>query len=888
MRQIFSYIMVRVIFYFIWTLIAFSPAILHGKEADSLLLLVEKAGEDTAKVYLLDDLTILYLDSLPEKAAVYAGEALLLSRKIGFPKGEGIALLRLGGIEQVKGNYHSASEYYSKAARIFQEHGFRQQLSKAWNSTGIIYYLRADYERSLVFYLKSLEILKEMNDDYGISSLYNNIGVIYNTQRNFNMALKYHFKSLELSRKIENQRGVATSYNNIGEIYRELGQYDEALSYYRKSLEIKILNGNIEGMSYAYGNIGSIFQALGSMDTAFHYFSKCLELREKTGDKFGIATACNSMGGFYLEMKDYSNSIGYFTRGLTTGQSFGAPELIKGAAEGLSNAYSGLGDYKKAYHYHVLFKQQSDSIYKIENMKKITELQMRNEFERLEEKRQIEQQQKEIIRQNEDFRQRIVNYCLIAGIVICAVFVLLVYGNYRSTRRFTALLQEQKKKILQKNEELTNKNEQIQKKTQELEIANLELDKLSIVASNTDNAIIITDETGDFIWVNDSFTRMFEYTLDQITEKSPNICGPTTPEPIRKKFRQCIEKKETVNYEYLASAKSGRKIWVQVTLTPVLDKNNKIVNLVAIDSDITDLKNAEEKIRKQRDILSYQQKEITDSLRYAKRIQSAVLPEMDVILQIFDEYFVLFRPKDIVSGDFYYIVQANNWLVIAVADCTGHGVPGAFMSMLGIAILNEIVVKEYITQASQVLIELRKKVIRALHQKGEVGEQKDGMDIALCAIDTESNRLQFAGANNPLYIIRKNPQDHRIQDKSNKELPDAIEDDLAGFFEVKPDKMPAAIHEKMELFTNHVITLFKGDVLYMFSDGFADQFGGEKGKKFKYKPFKELLLDISDEPMSVQKEILDTTLTGWMAAVNPGTGEHHEQVDDVTVLGLRV
>ncbi|MFH2096097.1 MAG: SpoIIE family protein phosphatase, partial [Bacteroidota bacterium] len=259
----------------------------------------------------------------------------------------------------------------------------------------------------------------------------------------------------------------------------------------------------------------------------------------------------------------------------------------------------------------------------------------------------------------------------------------------------------------------------------------------------------------------------------------------------------------------------------------------------------------------QRDLIMEQKQEITDSIRYAYRIQTAAIPSSETLNEIVSDHFIMYKPRDIVSGDFYWIGRHEKSLIILAADCTGHGVPGAFMSMLGIAFLNEIVNKESITSPALILNKLRENIIRALQQKGMEGEQKDGMDVAVVTINPDLETIEFAGANNPLYLIR------------NQEL-----------IEKKGSKMPVAIHEIMDYYENHVIPIEKNDTLYIFSDGFPDQFGGPQGKKFKYKPFKELLISIQDNPMTEQEQILIETFENWRA--------DYEQIDDVLVIGIKI
>ena len=260
--------------------------------------------------------------------------------------------------------------------------------------------------------------------------------------------------------------------------------------------------------------------------------------------------------------------------------------------------------------------------------------------------------------------------------------------------------------------------------------------------------------------------------------------------------------------------------------------------------------------------INLQNNEIIDSINYAKRIQSAMLPPESYITELLNENFIFYKPRDIVSGDFYWIKQVNQYIVLVAADCTGHGVPGALMSMLGISYLNEIVQRREITQANQILNELRKQIKYSLRQHGQKDESKDGIDIALCVMDLKNNMMQYAGAYNPLYLIR--------DEGGTPEL-----------VEIKGDRMPLGYYQgKDKTFINHEIPLEMGDTFYIFSDGFMDQKGGKEKKKYMSKNFKKLLLEIHAQPMYDQKEILSKTLDTWMG--------DSSQLDDILVIGVRV
>jgi len=283
-----------------------------------------------------------------------------------------------------------------------------------------------------------------------------------------------------------------------------------------------------------------------------------------------------------------------------------------------------------------------------------------------------------------------------------------------------------------------------------------------------------------------------------------------------------------------------------------------------------------DEIEAQRDLVFAQKKEITDSIDYAQRIQAAILPHKSYLDEVIPEYFILFKPRDIVSGDFYWIKEVDSSVVIVAADCTGHGVPGAFMSMLGITLLTEQLGKERIEQPGEILGQLRAKVKQMFVQEGSIREQKDGMDMAIAVIDKKKRELQFAGAYNPLYLVRN--KQHASGKKIIAEEP--LQGDHSLLFELKGDKQPIGIHWEETRFTNQRVKLQPGDTVYVFSDGYVDQYGGLKRKKFKTQKFKELLLSVQAESMERQKLLLEETFENWKG--------HIEQIDDVCVVGVRV
>ena len=298
-----------------------------------------------------------------------------------------------------------------------------------------------------------------------------------------------------------------------------------------------------------------------------------------------------------------------------------------------------------------------------------------------------------------------------------------------------------------------------------------------------------------------------------------------------------------------------------------------------ISSQRDEIEAQRDMLSQQKDEIEHNNKEIVKSLEYASKIQSSTLPDLSSLNEQVADHFLFFRPRDIVSGDFYWTASVENTTILTVADCTGHGVPGAFMSMLGMSLLKEIVVKEYITHPAVILRRLRKEVINALRQKGMSGEQRDGMDMALVALHHDTGKLEFAGAYNPLYLVRRKEHPKPLPGEIPVNEPES-NDNGHLLYEIPADKMPISHFLKMERFNSYEIDLLEGDNLYLFSDGYPDQFGGPRNKKFKYKPFKQMLLQNAHRSVMEQHEILGRTLDAWQGS--------HAQVDDICVIGLKI
>ena len=319
-----------------------------------------------------------------------------------------------------------------------------------------------------------------------------------------------------------------------------------------------------------------------------------------------------------------------------------------------------------------------------------------------------------------------------------------------------------------------------------------------------------------------------------------------------------LKSKQILEAEKMVATKEKQNLRT-ILIFLVLGSISIVVFLYIIAKRLRTIREQKVIIEEQHELLNQSHKDVTDSINYAKRIQDALMTSSVYMKDILKDSFIIFKPKDVVSGDFYWVHKTlDNLVFFVVADCTGHGVPGAFMSMIGNSLLNEVIIEDKVTEPGLILDKLRELLIKSLKQQGGDENTKEGMDIALCKLDSKKLEIEYAGAFNPMFHIR-----------------DGV------LSEYKPNNQPIGVYAGKKVpFTNHKIKVKKGDMIYISSDGYPDQFGGPKGKKFLKKRFSDMILKASMQPISAQEKLIETTLKDWM--------EGHEQIDDICVMGVRV
>ena len=618
---------------------------------------------------------------------------------------------------------------------------------------------------------------------------------------------------------------LAAALMSIAYVKSNSGYANDAIKLYQETLIIQTELDNKDGIATILNNLANIYDDKGNIPKALEFYQNSMEIRVKIGDLSGVASTLNNLAYLYTKLEEYDMAIESFTESLEMSIELEDDRYVSLALNNLGYVYQKQGDLVKSEKYH----QESLAIrIKIDDLKGIA---MSNNMLGM------------VAKDNLEYNKAL-DFFKVS---------LKIYSDNNSLKGVGTTLSNIGETYILKGNYL-EADKCIQ---QSLDIAT-ELGYPLDIQIAAEMLTEINKQKGDwkkaiemyelFILMKDSLKNIennkliIKQNLQKEYEKMTLADSLLTAEEKKvtdaeiETHKAQIDQEQTKRYALYG----GLAI---VILFGVLMFNRFLVS---------QKKNS--LIQEQKEIVQKKNKEILDSINYAKRIQSAILPASDTINQHLKDNFILYKPKDIVAGDFYWLEIKNGKTLFAVADCTGHGVPGAMISVVCNNGLNRSVREHGLTDPGKILDKTREIVIQEFSKSGEE-EMADGMDISLCSI--EGNKMQWAGANNPLWIIRKGE-----------------------LLETLPNRQPIGNYPFPEPFLTHEITLEKDDRLYLLSDGFPDQFGGVKGKKYKVKNLKKLLISISHNPMYEQQGILNTVYEDWRADL--------EQIDDICILGLKI
>jgi serine phosphatase RsbU (regulator of sigma subunit) len=723
------------------------------------------------------------------------------------------------------------------------------QVSKTDKDTALIntytaigeYYLNSDPDTSVYFLRLALKKNEELsgkkNDSYynavlkmGRSKALRQIGWNSYQKGNYEEAISIYNQSLEgLDRMLEEVAGLpeeqlnalkrrsawlrSATCGNIGLVYHKQGNYANAIDNYLKAVKMADELGDKKLLSVHYGNIGIVYMNQEKYEKALDFYNKSLKLKEELANKTGIAITLNNIGIVYKDMGQYAEAIAVYNKALDINKEIKSKAGLGYNLANLAIVYGMQKEYDKALEYNFKVIQIKEELGD-QNGICLAQANIGHIYTLLGKHADAETY---LLRANTLAQT-------LQSLELLKETHQYLYELYDAQNK-PALALEQHKKYIQFKDSIHNEESIRQQTSAEL---NYEFEKKQAVehAAQEQKDILAKEE-------KEKQRIIFYATIVVLVIVSIFLFLLFNRFKLTQKQKKVIEQKE------------------QET-----QKQNEIIS-------------------NQKNLVEEKHKEITDSINYAERIQRSFLASKEMLDAQFSDYFVFFKPKDIVSGDFYWATTINSGQAAAgsnehtlptanrqlfclvTADSTGHGVPGAIMSIVNIACLKEAVVKGII-EPHQILNETRRLVIENLKNDGSKEGGKDGMDCSFLSFDLKNSVLYCAAANNPVWIVRGQQ-----------------------CIEIKPDRMPVGKHEKDDVpFSLYKQELQKGDVIYTLTDGFADQFGGESGKKFKTKQLQDLLISICSKPMSEQKQLLSDVFNNWRGNL--------EQVDDVTVIGIRV
>jgi len=621
-----------------------------------------------------------------------------------------------------------------------------------------------------------------------------NIGYVHKTHGNTIKTLEYWNNSLKIQKEINDIEGLSSTLNNLGYIYKSQGDIEKALEFYHESLKLCQQRDDQAGEALSFNNIGLIYYNQGDIEKALEYCQHSLKIRKEIDHKSGVAQTLNNIGVIYDNQGHKDSALIYFHESLNIRQEIGNKKDIAASLQHIGKALCELDSIDKGL---------------------------------------------SLLKQGIQISQSIDNKLWIAYTADVISSQYLRINQIDSAEYYANLSMEIANKIGYPSniERAAHNLFEVHLKRNEFEKA-LEMYMLKIKMRDSIN----NDQTQKA-----TIRQQTKYEY----EKQKAIDDAEHEKLIT------IKQEEKEKQQIITYAISFGLLLVVLFLFFVanrlqITKKQKVV----IEKQKKDVEMAHQKLEEKA-------QEILDSISYAKRIQSAILPPLKTVKEQLKNSFILYKPKDVVAGDFYWMEsipgQANNKskVLFAAADCTGHGVPGAMVSVVCNNALNRSVREQGLVTPGKILDNARKIVVEEFEKSDQ--EVKDGMDIALCSLQQLDTRyqLEYAGANNPLWIIR------------NGEI-----------IETKANKQPIGKFENPLPYTTHTFELIKGDNIYIFSDGYTDQFGGEKGKKIKANGLRKLLLSIQNKSMDEQKEILDHYFEEWKGNL--------EQIDDVCIIGVRI
>jgi serine phosphatase RsbU (regulator of sigma subunit) len=838
-------------------------------------------------VELYDQARALFAQNMNLEALSSAEDGLKLAMRIDQVSYEISLLEIIGDIFSSTGQHANSIPYYLRRANLLEIKEDTARLPKAYEKIALAYQHEKVFEKELEYHTKSYDMLDK---DNGVKLLQVKELMALAAFRDRQMDVaKKHF--IDLTEKYPGKgNDWLRSKQYLIKVFDANSAYDSALICCEELLWVYEERSDVEQIFRLQNNIGYYQTLLGDFEGASGSYINAIESGiAASADPRDVALMMTNAGVSFQNMEERNDAIDYFNQAiqilnenehyaeesrvenmlatiyLQKGDLYNAGQFSLGAIEAAEKVNDPVRKSEAYLTYSQILRKGNDPINALEHYEKYLIIRDSISMEDKIAEREMEDKKFQLEKEERDLQLRLKE----EEVSDLAIRQLMLQKD-RIEQEKELLMNEKDLQLLEQQrlqQDMVITQQNYEAERQDRENRALEQEKLFAEQQSELDAQKLRDTERE----------------NQLLEKQQRL------------DQLELERQAATKKAFIGISAGGLLIAVIILSLLISTRRKKkllAATKIEIEDKNVDLEQKNEEISTQMDEIEaqrnlvFEQKEaielysdeVMKSIEYAKRIQASILPERAAMKENVADSFVLFRPRDVVSGDFFWYAKVEEKLVFAVADSTGHGVPGAFMSMMGTSLLKEVVQKEYITHPGVILRRMRKEIINNMGQKGISGEQRDGYDMAIICIDYEEKKLDYAGAYNSLYLIRS--KDHPAPDLDELEEKDPVSKDGFVLYEIAADKMPIAHYDRMDKFTNKEISVFEGDQFYMFTDGYADQFGGPKGKKFMYKPFKQLLLSNAKHPMETQHKVLNETISEWMG-ISP-------QIDDICVMGVKI
>ncbi len=705
----------------------------------------------------------------------------------------------------------------------FNQANDSQALVQVLNHLGLFYRHTDFNDSSLHYYNLALGKAKAINDSAGLAEANYGLGMVNVQMGNYTEALEHYTTSLAIRERINDKAGIAAIYNSMGILFWGQGAYSTALDLFFKALPLRVEAKDRQGEAFLLNNIGLIFRDVAQYDKALDYLRKSWKIKVEINDKRGISNSLMNIGSVHLLLGQIDSALFYLEDALTLKQLLHDRGGVASIYRFLGEAYMKLKMYDKAQAY---FTQSIDDFTILAEPRGVLEARLD--------------------------------------------YALLLFERGNTPEAFgmvnEVLAQARQHGMLDLVAQSFNALYQF----------NLKLSNCQAALQYFEKYNAIKDSIAGTEKMKEILTAQLQVEYENIIRQHFNL--------FNEKFNQAeSQKRSRTRLLIFMVVAIVLLLGLLLGLVYTMFKRKQALKEIdsqrfSVDQKQQVLQEQRDEIERQKDLVVYQRDKIIniltdlgESIEYARKIQQAVFPTDILLSQHFRDFFVLYLPKETVGGDFYWVGNCFGKIGFAVADCTGHGVPGGFMSMLGISMLNDLVANTKDSSPGLLLGTLRDNMIAAMRQGGHEDESQDGMDIVFCTYDRNSHTLCYAGANMPIIISTSSPvpQDDRIVHIGE------------GLVEFLPDRMPISFYERMEKFNELSLKLEPNDTVYLFSDGFADQFGGKSSKKFGYHSFRNLIVNVQHLPLNEQKMYFYQTLEKWK-------GDEENQTDDILIMAVKL